>query len=434
VDTIQDQIDSRDTEIKHRSSAGSIGSMETASRASSTSSFTRVLDSMPRSGFYQETRSISHPARATHIRLGLPGRNEGGPFTTKKVTFELSSSEFNLTRNFGSSPTWVRYYHNGILFPTLAVYDLAALVASDDMASSTFWTTNTMMSKPDMQMAGEQIMLSVVPTSAPFDAMTSVGELISDGTLFAIPGKSLLLNDDIGSEYLNTVFGVLPTTGDLGSLHKAVKDFDGIIKQYYRDANKVIRRRTKPRALPETVTVSSVSSTNPIAASRTPLNANLAANSKVTTTTRTNREIWYAGAFEYYIPENLSLFEKKYTEWSRAYGINPDPASLWNLFPFSWMSDWFINGEDSLRHLFLQSSEGATQRYGYVMCHTTRETEIVWSGNLYHGSTPIPHSITAKVIIETKQRERVSPFGVHYTGVDFSPRQLGILAALGIAR
>lgn len=72
--------------------------------------------------------------------------------------------------------------------------------------------------------------------------------------------------------------------------------------------------------------------------------------------------------------------------------------------------------------------------YGYVMCHTEVEKTYVWRGTLRENNADTPNSITAVVRKTIKQRARVSPFGVHFTGLDLTPKQLAILAALGIAK
>jgi hypothetical protein len=130
----------------------------------------------------------------------------------------------------------------------------------------------------------------------------------------------------------------------------------------------------------------------------------------------------------------MSTFETLLFDWDRAFHLAPSPSDAWELLPFSWLSDYFFNGGNAIRHLTLQSSEGAAQVYGYVMCQTEVTTSYVWTGLLREGDIPKPRSITAVVKKTIKQRARVSPFGVHFTGVDLTPRQLAILAALGIAK
>jgi hypothetical protein len=433
VGTIQDYLDTRDRQFRHRYVSGPTRKSETGTTLFVGSPRSKTTGDIPSNGVYQETWSINHPGRELRNRLDQSGLNVGGPFQTKRLELMVNSEEFRLTSIFGTSTPWTKYDHYGPLYPDYTTYTLGRQIMGKTLAASPTWTGFSGMNTLDLRKKGEQIMLSLVPTSAAFDAATSIGELLADGTLFAVPGRSVM-DGDIGGEYLNTVFGVIPTQGDLSDLHKAVSSYDSIIKQYYRDANKRIRRKTRPFALPETVDVVVKTNQPPIDGAGNALIAYLAGSSTTTITTRTNQEVWYAGAFRYYVPESMSIFERKFTEWNRVYGIGLDPASMWNLFPFSWMTDWFTNGEDSLRHLFIQSSEGATQEYGYVMCYTTKVITVEWRGMLSVGNTFVPRTITSTISYEIKQRERVSPFGVQYRNADFTPRQLAILAALGIAK
>jgi tetratricopeptide (TPR) repeat protein len=289
------------------------------------------------------------------------------------------------------------------------------------------------MSWTDLQIKGEQIMLSVVPTSAATNLFVNLAEPISDGMVFGLPGRALL-DGNPGGEYLNTVFGILPTKQAIDDFNKATETYQKAIKQYRRDADKIVRRRAGPYKLPEVIETVLINTplVTPKGGSLSPLLMGPSPN--CVRTKRINREVWYAGAFQYHIPKDLSSFENQILDWQRAYHILPSPSDIWELLPFSWLADWFTNGGNSLRHLFLQSSEGATQRYGYVMCKSTVETSWNWTGSVMVNNILQPYTTTAVVSKTIKQRSRVSPFGVHFTGVDFSPRQLAILAALGISK
>jgi hypothetical protein len=433
MDTIQDYIDDRDTVAKHRSFIHTNLRTLDARYNSNGSTVYEFSDDDSSLGFHQQTNSIDHPWQhyRRHAR-GLP-RNMGGPFITTKLAVGLPSRKtWKLRRNFVSGAP--AYLVEGDLFPHIIPYGLAKLVRQDKLRTSSVWTEPDAMSSLELRLLGEKIMLSLVPTSAAFDAVTALGEPISDGALFGLPGRSLLLNGDPGGEYLNTVFGIQPTARDIEDFNTALGSYDKVIKQYLKDANKLVRRKTKPYSIPEEVT-QSVSNTNPITAKgRTVTSTLLSGSGSCTIEKRINRKIWYAGAFRYHIPKSLSNFEKNLFEWQRAYKIIPDPADIWNLLPFTWLADWFTNGGDSLRHLFLQATEGATQWYGYVMCESVVKTTYTWTGLLYLSGTPTPCSITSVVVKTIKQRERVSPFGSAFTGVDLTPRQLAILAALGVAK
>lgn len=275
-------------------------------------------------------------------------------------------------------------------------------------------------------------MLSVVPTSATANALVSVGELITEGKLFSAPGKALL-DQNPGGEFLNYQFGILPVVSDAKSFTEAASTFSETISQYRRDAGKVVRRKAGPYVLEESTSVRNYSNSL-ITPGRSTLSAFLVNSPKLTVTTKIKREIWYSGAFEYYIPEDMSRLEELIFEWNRVYGIVPDPADIWELLPFSWLADWFTNSGNALRHLFLQASEGATQRYGYAMCHSTVERLYEWSGRLCVAGTWRPATVSYTLTEDIKQRERVRPFGTTFTGHSLSPRELAILGALGIAK
>lgn len=433
MDTIQDYIDGRDTQTRHRSFIHALLRTSDARYDSAGVPFYSYNDGDASLGYHQQTDSIDHPWQ---FYKRLPDarrpRNMGGPFISTKLAIGLPSRKsWDLSRYATSG--WLSYQVRGDLFPHLDVQRLAKAVHQDNLRTTSVWTEDNAMSMTDLRLLGEKIMLSLVPTSAAFDAVTALGEPISDGAVFGLPGRSLLLNQDPGGEYLNTVFGIQPTTDDVKNFNTALDTYDKVVRQYLKDADKLVRRRTRRFQLPEEVTTS-VFSTNPVTVGGRPLNANLCSNSSGTITTRINREVWYSGAFKYHVPKELSAFERNLFEWQRAYKIVPDPADIWNLLPFTWLADWFSNGGSALSHLFLQSTEGATQVYGYVMCQSQVQKTYTWTGRLWINGAFVPSSITAVVVKTIKQRARVSPFGVHFTGVDFTPRQLAILAALGAAK
>jgi hypothetical protein len=296
-------------------------------------------------------------------------RDVGGPFFTRRVTLrhEGTYPHHRLESYWGSGKT--NYFYEGIVFPSIEVRDIARSIYLNSLDKHAVWTSSNALSQTDLRKHGERLMLSVVPTSATANALVSVGELITEGKLFSAPGKALL-DQNPGGEFLNYQFGILPVVSDAKSFTEAASTFSETISQYRRDAGKVVRRKAGPYVLEESTSVRNYSNSL-ITPGRSTLSAFLVNSPKLTVTTKIKREIWYSGAFEYYIPEDMSRLEELIFEWNRVYGIVPDPADIWELLPFSWLADWFTNSGNALRHLFLQASEGATQRYGYAMCHSS---------------------------------------------------------------
>jgi len=437
VSTIQDYLDNLRKTVKWRSSPDP-DPIRTLTRTWTSAGvpLTSVDSTNCGLGWHQQTSSINNRLwtfyRDTNWPRDKRPRNLGGPFITTKLEVSLPGRKhWELTDLHTSSHLPVNSLVGDIL-PHLEIQRICRNIWLDTIRSDAAWTEDNALNTGELQVTGERLMLSVVPTSAAFNAVTAIGEPISDGAFFGLPGRNLL-DSNPGGEYLNYQFGIAPTISDIKNFNTALNSYSAVIAQYHRDADKRIRRKTRAYSLPEVVTTSSFT-TAPVTSAGIGVSAGLQNSISGTITTRTNRKIWYAGQFEYHIPKNLSTFERLLFDWDRAYHLAPSPADVWELLPFSWLTDYFTNGGNSLRHLYLQLSEGAIQVYGYVMCHSEVEKTYVWNGQLRIDDVLVPHTITAVVKKTIKQRARVSPFGVNFTGVDLSPRQLAILAALGIAK
>jgi hypothetical protein len=438
VDTIQDYLDKRDTLTRWRSSEDNVRLLTLDQRFNPVddSVIYSFNDSDSELGWHQQTSSLNHrswkfygPGKPMAHRRP---RNVGGPFITTKLEVDLPGRKsWNLLRLNTSGKTL--YIVKGDLFPHIDVHRICQAIYNGSIRNHSEWVADDSLNQADLQLIGEQLMLSLVPTSAPFDAVTAIGEPISDGGFFGLPGRGIF-NQDPGGEFLNWNFAIVPTVADVQSLNYALENYERIVAQYLRDADRLVRRKTRPYDLPEEVT-SSVVMTVPSTSKGRAVTINLASGSPICTITkRINRKVWYAGAFKYHVPKDVSDFELTLLKFMRVFGIAPSPQDVWELLPFSWLADYFTNGGNAIRHFFLQSTEGAAQVYGYVMCESKVETTYVWRGTLRINNVDTPSSITAVVRKTIKQRVRVSPFGVHFTGLSLTPKQLAILASLGIAK
>jgi hypothetical protein len=102
---------------------------------------------------------------------------------------------------------------------------------------------------------------------------------------------------------------------------------------------------------------------------------------------------------------------------------NASNAMWWELSPFSWLVDWFVNVGSVLdnRHMF--DDLGLVMNYGYVMVEQIRSTTttIRTSDGETFGSQ-------ARFVL--KSRRRANPFGFGVTDSALSPFQISILGAL----
>lgn len=438
---ITDHIDDRDKLTKARSSAGEEYNALARDYNYDGSLWRNQLQGGCASGWHQQTTSLNnkwHLRRITEAKEqghNIAPRDYGGPFFSRRVSLRPHGSypHYSLRKNYFRSGPVAEY--DGILFPDGITHRIAKAILTGKVMKDAVWVGGGAMAINDLRVIGERMMLSAVPTAPAANAVVSLGELFSEGKLFNTPGAGLA-GANPGGEFLNYQFGILPVVNDLQAFKEAFDDFDNILTQYYRDAEKKVRRKVGPYSIKDETTTTIHQGDPLVMVSGWPISGHLMhySNRRRVVKKTTTRKVWYSGAFGYHVPESMSQTRRMLTEWNRVYGIAPDPADLWELLPFSWLVDWQTNSGNAIKHLFLQASEGATQLYGYVMCHTVTTVDTTWEGVVYVNDAPLPISVTWRLVDETKQRERVLPFGTTYLNKPLTARQLAILGALGIAK
>lgn len=88
---------------------------------------------------------------------------------------------------------------------------------------------------------------------------------------------------------------------------------------------------------------------------------------------------------------------------------------------------------DVMNNISLFTNDGLVMRYGYVMEHRRVENHYRLYGIRLAGMQE-DLRLEQKFGRETKARVRASPFGFGLSFDGFTPRQMAILAALGITR
>lgn len=280
------------------------------------------------------------------------------------------------------------------------------------------------------------------------DFGVAIGELRNIPT---IPGKALIsltkslgksakdrgkFFKELGSDYLNLQFGWKPFLKDLASLVDIQESLHQRLSQLRRDNGQSIRRRVTLEDSGDLVVSNTNSGFTPsFYPFMHPFTIVDSSGSQTVTVTTWNK-IWFAGKFRYYIPDlddpasNARLIRK-------LLGLNPTPDVLWNLLPWTWLSDWFINVGDTLSNLNDHAAENLVCEYGYVMHDRGHSTKGTRRGRL--NLTGIDRG-TPEVICgfekyqSVKERVVASPYGFGLTPGDLSGYQLSVLGALGIQR
>jgi len=314
-------------------------------------------------------------------------------------------------------------------------------------------------SRTDLTVKGAIAVASCNPGNAIAQTATAVAELLQD--VPHIPGialwesrvRALATLGAAGDEFLNYIFGISPTIGDMGDFLKATHKIDKAVDQFIRDSGRVVRRSFY---FPIEKTVSSdvlsnVYSPVGVARSTTPDHyaynflAQYAGNClpayETIRTRTTERKLWFSGAFTYYLPNWYDSGSERDRRrlMAELFGAKPDLNTLWNLAPWSWAVDWVSNAGAFVKNLNSLINYGTVLRYGYMM-EETSTTDVYTAGNWVGNPTrsdlypvfPVVSPVTLRTT--TKKRIQANPFGFGLNWEGLSSVQKAIVAALGITR
>jgi len=295
----------------------------------------------------------------------------------------------------------------------------------------------------DLDKEGATAIARCKPTNSVADAAVFLGELMVEG-LPSITGvrtwedrwKSLKTVDKTAAaEHLNIEFGIRPLVSEMQSFVTAASHARKVLDQYERDAGRVVRRRYDFPTDERTVDQGKVLDATPYGpASSQFFVGNSGIGGEVHRVDRFTRRVWFSGAFTYWIPsgqDSLSKFMRNYAEADKLFGTGLSPDTIWNLTPWSWAIDWFSNAGDVVSTLSDMATDGLVMRYGYIMEHVKMSSTFTHHGTAYKGGHQVQPLVYS---VETKKRVPANPFGFGISWEGLSPRQLAILAALGITR
>lgn len=362
--------------------------------------------------------------------------DQGGPFfSQRKYIANPKAMPYVRLKYLTSEVPLIRTSYDGSFFPNIP----GKFPYNNDVP----FPPANLMSETELDAKGATAISRVKPGDPYIDLSTSLGELVKDG-LPAIPGISLLEGKVKsflgrgGGEYLNYQFGIAPIVDDLKRVHKIIIDSDTILKQFERDAGKVVRRRYK-------FPIEQSSSYETIAENVTPAWINTIDDSlpqKAAMLGRTVRQrdvyrrIWFSGSFTYTLPPDWDsknrMLDLK-SKFDHLFGLTLTPETLYNLAPWSWAIDWFSSTGDVVSNASSFLTNGLVMHYGYLMVHTI--VTDTYSHDYYSGSSAgRPRVPDFSFVTETKQRQAANPFGFGVAWDGLSPYQLSIAAALGLSR
>lgn len=402
--------------------------------------------------FIESEESAPIREKYPHIAAWFLRQDWGAGFYTSRNTLSSNydDSPWAVTGRRGNIGTWASCLHDGPVFLN---------------------GFTTVPSHPtDQQVLDEQTIMyglggtaiaRVRPNKPVLDSLVTLGELKKDG-LPTLIGSLALRSRTVrdlfrngSKEYLNTAFGWGPLVSDLMALCKAVRESRARIEQFERDIDKLVRRRYQ---FPDQIeTVQGLSKTlndsNYGLQVGTPLGASpdhfgiRPAGQAPTEITKTTAKSWFSGGFRYgYLTaqEGLREIARFEAHANLLLGTRIDPEVLWNLAPWSWLTDWFFNFGDVLGNISAWTNNESVMQYGYIMRETIVEKEITYPLGLWYAHPTNsftfqwrqvgtgPYTMTVRT--HRKMRAKASPFGFGLNPSDFTSDQWAILGALGITR
>lgn len=386
----------------------------------------------------QFTESEGHPWKRK-----FTGDDLGGPFWTEKEYYRDERGDMHSPGpNFsfsGVNPDLKTFVFTPLfaLKPGDGTRPSMPAIKGDNVALEAYGTKAIALTKP---------------TNSHADLLTAFSETLREG-IPSLVGREFFEKrakqvKSAGSEYLNVQFGWLPLVSDIQKSMYAVSNADKVLKQYERDAGRLVRRRYE-FPIERTITNPVVISTGAIPFSPVFAYSNTGSNAwrhyvfadypnhgrTLYKHSETTVKRWFSGAFTYYLPtgydsrskvDRYSLFAKEIL------GIELTPDVLWNLTPWSWLSDWVFNIGDVISNATDYLADGLVLRYGYMMEHTVSKN--IFTLPDVHLKGYGKRTLILEHVREVKRRIPASPFGFGITDSSLSAKQLSILAALGISR
>jgi hypothetical protein len=145
-----------------------------------------------------------------------------------------------------------------------------------------------------------------------------------------------------------------------------------------------------------------------------------------------------SGVFKYYRPEfdaTLPDYGSAFNTVQRQltmYGARISPSNIYKAVPWTWLIDWFTDFGSVIDRAQDWALDSIVAKYLFLMRHETREVILKQYMPFKSGGA---RTLEFRRLTDVKiRRESDSPYGFGLSWDGLSPRQLAILAALGISR
>lgn len=244
----------------------------------------------------------------------------------------------------------------------------------------------------------------------------------------------------IGDEHLNVAFGWMPLVSDARSVITSLQSATKQARQLVRDSGKQVRRTFRfPIERDITHTINNANATEILFQMDSSMlvrrDGVITGPLETQVSTIRQRQIYFKGAFTYYMPTDKSLWSRieRYEQLgNKLLGTRLSPDAVWNLSAWSWLIDWFTDIGQIMANASRLSEDGLVLRYGYLMSHVTDEVHYTNSMAKFDLDDVAP--MTAILRRESKERIKATPFGFGTPTASLTSRQWSILTSLGLTK
>lgn len=350
-------------------------------------------------------------------------------------------TDFDTGHDFWTTKSWTTYSHR------------EAFVSS---YSGQSWARGTLsagappiptISPLNVNFYGNRAISRVAPTSPNANLAQTTAEIIREKGI-ALPGTSLFLwlesralfYRSLGKEYLNITFGWKPFLSELYSIVQQMLSITEEIRKYSAISETSVRRRY------DFEPISSIESTT-TNFSGGYLNMGNGSNIDSWSELYSNRagqliksvssleKIYFVGRFMFRINPGKGLLDKLEAFEqiaNKLLGTRITPSVLWELTPWSWLIDWFVDVQSAMQVAGLQYSDKFLMQYGYLMRRTVKSESYTITGPSFANGPDGPFS--SETFIVKSERVKGTPFGFGINPESIDPGQWAILAALAISK
>jgi hypothetical protein len=259
-------------------------------------------------------------------------------------------------------------------------------------------------------------------------------------------------------EFLNFVFGIQPTVGDISKLVGVLTNVSSRLDQLQRDAGSGVRREwTLPSThVSQEFTGSQLLSQGTIRYQtdwqdslnfrdfRSQGSAGVPVEAQGVSYTSSvflveKESFRFDGSFTYYLPtpEGWTNRWRSYADKvNRLIGYEPTRKVLWNLTPYSWLVDWMVDISAILRTADVAANDSLVVNWAYASRLLERQVIQQTKYNAIDPDRkPALTNVSTMYSVVRKERLRGNPYGFDLqTSANWTPIRFAILAALGISR